>query len=69
MRIFDLTHTISEQMPVYPGTEPPVLSPANSYERDGFKETRLCMFSHTGTHIDPPAHLFAGKKNVGCFPH
>lgn len=68
MRIFDLTHTISEQMPVYPGTEPPVLSPANSYERDGFKETRLCMFSHTGTHIDPPAHLFAGKKTLDAFP-
>ena len=58
MKIIDLTHVISPDMPVYPGTEGPKFEPANSYERDGFKETRLSMFSHTGTHMDPPAHLF-----------
>ena len=55
-------------MPVYPGTEPPVFAPANSYEKDGFKETRLSMFSHTGTHIDPPAHIFGNKKSLDRFP-
>ena len=64
MNIIDLTHTISPDMPVYPGTEPPALEPANSYERDGFKETRLSMYSHTGTHMDPPAHLFAGRTRL-----
>ncbi|MBR6594200.1 MAG: cyclase family protein [Clostridia bacterium] len=64
MRVIDLTHTITPAMPVYPGTEPPVFEPANSYEKDGFKETRLSMFSHTGTHIDPPAHLFAHRTTL-----
>ena len=41
MRVIDLTHTINETMPVYPGTEPPKLIPANSYEENGFKETLL----------------------------
>lgn len=68
MRVIDLTHTIREGMPVYPGTEPPVLSAANSYEKDGFKETMLSMFSHTGTHVDPPAHLFAGRTTLDAFP-
>ena len=36
MRVIDLTHTIREGMPVYPGTEPPVLAAANSYEKVGF---------------------------------
>ena len=54
MKIIDLTHTISEDMPVYPGTEPPVLKPANTYEKDGFRETLLSLYSHTGTHVDPP---------------
>ena len=67
MRVIDLTHTIKEDMPVYPGTETPKLVAANSYERDGFKETRLEMFSHTGTHIDPPAHLFGDKKTLDAF--
>ena len=58
MKIIDLTHVISPSMPVYPGTEGPKLETANTYEKDGFKETLITMFSHTGTHMDAPAHLF-----------
>ena len=55
MRVLDLTHTIAENMPVYPGTETPIFAGANTYEKDGFKETKLTMYTHTGTHMDPPA--------------
>lgn len=68
MKIIDLTHTIKENMPVYPGTEPPTLQPANTYEKDGFKQTKISMFSHTGTHMDPPAHLFKERKTLDQFP-
>lgn len=68
MKVIDLTHTIKEDMPVYPGTEAPKLIPANSYEEHGFKETRLEMYSHTGTHIDPPAHLFARRSTLDNLP-
>lgn len=68
MKIIDLTHTISKTMPVYPGTEKPKLQIANTYEKDGFKETLLTMFSHTGTHMDPPAHLFANRTTLDSFP-
>ena len=61
MKIVDLTHTIAENMPVYPGTEGPKLTTANTYETDGFKETLLKMYSHTGTHMDPLAHLQSWK--------
>lgn len=57
MRIVDLTHVISPSMPVYPGTPPPQLTPGSTLARDGFRETRIAMFSHTGTHMDAPAHL------------
>lgn len=66
-RVIDLTHTISEIMPVYPGTEAPRLTPASTYEKDGFKETLLQMSSHTGTHMDAPAHLFAGRTALDTF--
>ena len=49
MPVIDLTHTIKETMPVYPGTQPPRLETANTYEKDLFKETLITMFSHTGT--------------------
>lgn len=51
MRVIDLTHTIKEDMPVYPGTGTPKLLPANSYEENGFKETLVSFYSHTGTHV------------------
>lgn len=57
MKVIDLTQTIKEGMPVFPGTEPPKLAPASTFEKDGFRETLLTMYSHTGTHMDAPAHV------------
>ena len=68
MTVIDLTHVITETMPVYPGTEPPRLEPANTYEKDFFKETKMTMFTHTGTHVDPPAHIFPGRTTLDQFP-
>ena len=68
MKVIDLTHMIREDMPVYPGTDTPKFIPANSYEKDGFKETQLQMYTHTGTHMDPPAHLYAGRTTLDHFP-
>ena len=67
MKVLDLTHTIKENMPVYPGTEKPTTVAASSYETDGYKETKLSMFSHTGTHIDSPAHVYADKTPLDAF--
>ena len=68
MKVIDLTHVIKPAMPVYPGTDTPKFIPANSYEGDGFKETLLQMYSHTGTHMDPPAHLYADRTTLDQFP-
>jgi len=67
MRIIDLTHKIHEGMPVYPGTEGPTLKTTNTYDKDGFKETLLTMFSHTGTHMDAPAHIFPQRTTLDAF--
>lgn len=68
MNVLDLTYMISPAMPFYPCTEGPKLSPANTYEKDGFKETLLSMYSHTGTHMDAPAHLFADRSTLEVLP-
>lgn len=68
MKVLDLTHKIKENMHVYPGTEGPKFIPANTYEKDGFKETLLQMYTHTGTHMDPPAHLYPGRTTLDQFP-
>ncbi|MGK0467190.1 cyclase family protein [Clostridium sp.] len=59
MKITDLTHTIYSDMPVFPGTEQPIFIKANTLEKDGFQEAKITMFSHTGTHIDSPAHMLS----------
>lgn len=68
MRVIDLTHTIRAGMPVFPGAEPPTLERVATCERDGYRETRLSLFSHTGTHMDAPAHIFAGRTTLDAFP-
>ena len=67
MRILDLTHLIEETMPVYPETAPPKLMASNTFEQHGFRETLLTMGSHTGTHMDAPAHMLRDGKTLDQF--
>lgn len=67
MKVIDLSRTICGDMPVYPGTEGPSLMEGSSYEADGFRETLLRLYSHTGTHMDAPNHLFAEKRTLDTF--
>lgn len=68
MKVIDLSHTIKENMPVYPGTEQPELLIVNTCENDGFKETKISMYSHVGTHIDAPAHIYSDGITLDAFP-
>lgn len=64
MKITDLTHVIHSNMPVFPGTEQPVFEKANTLENEGFQEARMTMFSHTGTHMDAPAHMLSSAPHL-----
>ena len=55
--IIDLTHTITPEMPMYPGSAAPSIKPTGSLTRDGFRETQLTIASHTGTHMDAADYL------------
>lgn len=59
-RVQDLSHPITADMPVYPGTEPPVLAQGTTIAEHGFAERRITFFSHTGTHLDAPCHILEG---------
>ena len=68
MKILDLSHTIYQGMPYYPGTEPPTLQIANTIEKDGFIETKINMYSHIGTHIDAPSHILKDGLSLDQLP-
>jgi len=69
MKIHDVTITISDGMPVYPG-DPDVSIRRVTRLEDGapFNLSLLTMGSHTGTHIDPPYHLMNDGKKADEIP-
>ena len=68
MTIVDLTHVIRPRMPVYPGTEPPEFSPSCTISQHGFAENKITFYSHTGTHMDAPAHIIRGGATLDQLP-
>ncbi len=68
MKILDLTHVIHDKMPVFPGTEPPVIKNALTIEEHKNREKLITMFSHTGTHMDAPAHMILDGNTLDQLP-
>lgn len=64
MKLIDLTHTITHQMPVLPGDSNVILIKTNSIEEDGYSNYSLNTGMHTGTHIDGPFHMKNPKKII-----
>ena len=64
MKTIDLSHTIKNNMPVFPGTEAPNIEDVFTHETHGFWEHKLTLFSHVGTHIDAPAHMIEGAPTL-----
>jgi len=57
MRILDLTLTISNKIPTFPGSPQPKLIPWENVRDDGYNLEFLFMSTHTGTHMDAPYHF------------
>lgn len=66
--LIDMTHTITPDIPVYPGDAVPVFSKAATITKDGCRTTGLALCSHTGTHMDAPAHLLRDGRTLDQMP-
>lgn len=64
MKLYDLSHLLNNETPVFPGMNKPVFMPAAMIENEGYRETRLSFDSHTGTHVDAPAHMLENGKTL-----
>jgi arylformamidase len=64
----DLTHTLENGMPVYPGDPSPSFERYATIEKEGVNLTRLVLGSHTGTHIDAPKHFIQGGEGIDRIP-
>jgi arylformamidase len=64
-RYMDISVPIRPGMHVWP-TDPPLeMEPAKDLGAGGSSNvTRICMGTHTGTHVDPPRHFIDGGRTV-----
>lgn len=68
MKLIDLSHPMTPNMPVFPGMAQPTVRNDFTIARDGFAEKYLGMHTHTGTHIDAPAHMLANGLTLDQLP-
>jgi kynurenine formamidase len=63
-KIIDLTHSIKEGMPIYPGDPVPKIRCAVTIERQGYNVHEITLGTHTGTHVDAPFHFSKRAKEA-----
>jgi arylformamidase len=63
--VIDISLSIDPGMAVWPGDPPVLVEPQSRIEAgDVAAVSRLALGTHTGTHVDPPAHFLAGAATV-----
>jgi arylformamidase len=60
LRIVDLTQSLSNDMPLYPGMPRPSFVDTAKVEVDGYAMSEYHLMNHIGTHVDAPAHQVVG---------
>lgn len=65
MRIYDITLTLSAEIPTWPGDPKFIMERFDKIEAgDNTNTTRFEMSAHTGTHVDAPYHFINHGKGV-----
>lgn len=67
MKIIDLSQTIYDHMPVYPGDPDLVIEQIQTFAKDGWNVKRIHINSHDGTHVNVPIHGVKDGKNLDSY--
>ena len=68
MRPIDLTLTISQKLPSFPGSPKPHFIPWSKIKTDGYNLELLFFSSHIGTHLDAPFHFVQKGSKIHQIP-
>ena len=68
MKIIDLSHTIHDEIQIYPGDPVPSINRGLTHEKDYCHVDVLTLGSHTGTHIDAPYHFLVEGQKIDEIP-
>lgn len=64
----DVSLPVGQDLPVWPGDPRPVFTVHPIEGPGSFRTTDISMGSHTGTHVDAPAHVEAGGRTLDQIP-
>jgi arylformamidase len=62
--VIDLTMGIDNSMKVFPGSPQPSFITWSRFETQGYSSEVMFLSTHTGTHIDAPAHFVQNSKTI-----
>lgn len=62
-KVIDLTHTMVNQMGVFPG-DPPVGILTHHNYKNGYFVSQVIFGTHSGTHVDAPIHRIPGTSSI-----
>ena len=68
MVALDLTLTISNNLPMFPGSPKPQFISWSTIKKDGYNLELLFLSSHSGTHMDAPYHFIKNGKKIHEIP-
>ncbi len=66
--MYDLSHPIEPSMQTFPGDPDVSLAATREFAIDGYRVRELGCGSHTGTHVDAPAHTERDGRALEEFP-
>jgi arylformamidase len=67
-RIHDVTVPLTLGLPVFPGDPPVAIEAVQRPGEAPYGLARLNLTTHSGTHVDAPAHFVAGGTTVDALP-
>ena len=68
MKPLDLTLTISQSIPIFPGSPKPQFILWSTLKEDEYNLEILFLSSHTGTHLDAPYHFVKNGAKIHQIP-
>src|SRR3989344_8341666 len=68
MKIIDISIPLNNQTIIYPGNVPVSVTAHQSMPESSSASSSITLGSHTGTHIDAPAHVILGASTLDKIP-
>jgi arylformamidase len=65
-KIIDISWPITEDITTYKNKKFVSITPIRKFESDGVRESTIMLWSHTGTHVDAPAHFIDNGATVNA---